>query len=76
MNNTDDKESRTHLSTVKVLTEEEAERNYEELISQIDNLDEFKQAAQRYELELDERIIYEKIIDLEFLLGYDMNTEC
>lgn len=63
-------------STVKVLTQEEAERNYEELISQIDNLDEFKQAAQRYELELDERIIYEKIIDLEFLLGYDMNTEC
>lgn len=63
-------------STVKVLTQEEAERNYKELISQIDNLDEFKQAAQRYELELNERIIYENIIDLEFLLGYDMNTEC
>lgn len=69
-------EKGTSRSTVKVLTQEEAERNYEELISQIDNLDEFKQAAQRYELELDERIIYEKIVDLEFLLGYDMNTEC
>lgn len=76
MNNTDDKESSTHLSTVKVLTQEEAERNYEELISQIDDLDEFKQAAQRYELELDERIIYEDLIDYEFLLGLDNKTDC
>lgn len=63
-------------STVKVLTQEEAERNYEELISQIDNLDEFKEAGRKYELDLEQRALYEDLIDYEFLLGLDNKTDC
>lgn len=54
---------------------ESSEQAYQELLSHVDNLDEFKKSAQQYKLEIDERILYEKIIDLEFLL-YGITEEC
>ena len=69
------KENMEKLSTVQVFTQEEAEQAYQELLSHVDNLDEFKKAAQQYKLEIDERILYEKIVDMEFLL-YGTTKEC
>jgi len=37
--------------------------------SAIDDVEEFKQRGQHYELSADELIRYEKLMELEFLLG-------
>ena len=53
----------------EILTHAEAQRRYDELRSAIDDLEEFKQRGQHYELSADELIRYEKLMELEFLLG-------
>lgn len=70
------KENMEKLSTVQVFTQEEAEQAYQELLSKIDNVDEFKEAGRKYELDLEQRALYEDLIDYEFLLGLDNKTDC
>ena len=70
------KENMGKFSTVQVFTQEEAEQAYQELLSKIDNVDEFKEAGRKYELDLEQRALYEDLIDYEFLLGLDNKTDC
>lgn len=70
------KENMEKLSTVQVFTQEEAEEEYQKILSKIDNVDEFKEAGRKYELDLEQRALYEDLIDYEFLLGLDNKTDC
>ena len=70
------KENMEKLSTVQVFTQEEAEQAYQKILSKIDNVDEFKEAGRKYELDLEQRALYEDLIDYEFLLGLDNKTDC
>lgn len=69
------KENVEKLSTVQVFTQEEAEEECQKILSKIDNVDEFKEAGRKYELDLEQRALYEDLIDYEFLLGLDNKTD-
>lgn len=61
-------------SNVIVMSFDEAMSKYRNITSRLVNVEKFKRAGRRYELDTVDAAIYDEICDLEFLLGLDNNS--
>ncbi|WP_209374297.1 hypothetical protein [Brevibacterium renqingii] len=57
------------IITPIVLSTAEAERIRRDLVSNIGDVDDFKARAESYQLDTEDRALYDDLIEIEFLLG-------